>query len=742
MPWHEAAAAPAPGGWGPTDAARRADEQLEAAIALTRDKSAAAAGSLSSEQGNGPDLFAAGGNWGAAATAKPSGGPAPDPELELEALVSEVDKLSLAPGAVPAAAVRQAAFAPAEPEPEPAPAPAAARRGGLGWQEKQRLARQADSGSRAWREFSGGQGKDSAVFGTKVAFSMGGKPRRRSREGKLHTAAVVHSPRAAAAAPAAAARAERQLEAAMAQMGVAGGGSPASAAAEDEEAIAICDVSGKDLLFGDWYHRAGEEYDVCAAEHAKLSPVDQQKYVKVMRLQDLGEDIKYFEHLLEGAPASPAGSPPSSEAARPEDDPPSSTGSRPSSEAAKRADEQLEAAISAAAGAAGSSAGAAGGEAARCWEAAVAAASAAAGGARGPTGAAAPPDDAPSDAALQQAMSAVAKQSAQLLSPAGPCLRVTRSADPLFPEGAELRVPDSSLQGGAGFVDIGSESGRPGEPRIVLRQGAKREAPLGGVSKVHAQLGVSAVGELWIVDAASSKGTFVNSQRLSQKREWSKPCALATGDVVRIGQMELCAWVPPPAVALAAAQPRAAPHAVDLQIQPSPAVVDTNILLDDREFDGLRRLVAQPRGSLVLIIPAVVLSELDGLKSNTDPERARRARRAAAWIFEHAKLRSPWLVVARPDQKDRAISEERQAVADDQILATAVYFDSHHRPRDPAIPAAPLALLTRDKILAVKAMAHGLATTTPCEHMARWPCGPVAAALALSQQSVATFGRA
>ena len=77
--------------------------------------------------------------------------------------------------------------------------------------------------------------------------------------------------------------------------------------------------------------------------------VNRELLCKVMRLQDLGEDIKYFEHLLEGAPASPAGSPPSSEAARPEDDPPSSTGSRPSSEAAKRADEQLEAAISAAA---------------------------------------------------------------------------------------------------------------------------------------------------------------------------------------------------------------------------------------------------------------------------------------------------------------------------------------------------------------------------------------------------------
>ena len=147
---------------------------------------------------------------------------------------------------------------------------------------------------------------------------------------------------------------------------------------------------------------------------------------------------------------------------------------------------------------------------------------AAAGSARGPTGAAAPPDGAPGDAALQQAMSAVAKQSAQLLSPAGPCLRVTRSADPLFPEGAELRVPDSSLQGGGGFVDIGSESGRPGEPRIVLRQGAKREAPLGGVSKVHAQLGVSAVGELWIVKSGLKVGEQVVVEGLQKVRDGMK----------------------------------------------------------------------------------------------------------------------------------------------------------------------------------------------------------------------------
>ena len=68
---------------------------------------------------------------------------------------------------------------------------------------------------------------------------------------------------------------------------------------EDEEAIAICDVSGTDLFFGDWFHKRGEDYDVCAAEHAKLSPVDRRAYIKVTRLQDLGEDIKFVQHLLE-----------------------------------------------------------------------------------------------------------------------------------------------------------------------------------------------------------------------------------------------------------------------------------------------------------------------------------------------------------------------------------------------------------------------------------------------------------
>ena len=68
---------------------------------------------------------------------------------------------------------------------------------------------------------------------------------------------------------------------------------------EDEEAIAICDVSGIDLFFGDWFHKRGEDYDVCAAEHAKLSPVDRRAYIKVTRLQDLGEDIKFVQHLLE-----------------------------------------------------------------------------------------------------------------------------------------------------------------------------------------------------------------------------------------------------------------------------------------------------------------------------------------------------------------------------------------------------------------------------------------------------------
>ena len=61
-------------------------------------------------------------------------------------------------------------------------------------------------------------------------------------------------------------------------------------------------MSGKDLFFGDWFHKMGGEYDVCAAEHAKMRPVDQRKYVKVVQLHDLGEDIKYFEDNAEPEP--------------------------------------------------------------------------------------------------------------------------------------------------------------------------------------------------------------------------------------------------------------------------------------------------------------------------------------------------------------------------------------------------------------------------------------------------------
>jgi hypothetical protein len=71
---------------------------------------------------------------------------------------------------------------------------------------------------------------------------------------------------------------------------------------EAEVCIAVCDVTGTDLGFGDWFHCVGEDYDLCRAEHAKLSPPEQQKFVEVKRLswrQDLGDDIEHFQHMLE-----------------------------------------------------------------------------------------------------------------------------------------------------------------------------------------------------------------------------------------------------------------------------------------------------------------------------------------------------------------------------------------------------------------------------------------------------------
>jgi hypothetical protein len=194
------------------------------------------------------------------------------------------------------------------------------------------------------------------------------------------------------------------------------------------------------------------------------------------------------------------------------------------------------------------------------------------------------------------------------------------------------------------------------------------------VSSTHAQLGVSADGSLWLTDAGSKGGTLLNGRRLSASREWSQPVALATGDVVQIGGTKLSAVVP---VGYAQQrypelQPEPEPEPEresqpdpdrELQPQPELAVLDTCVLLDERELTALTRLVGwnssgnishgtshnsgHPARSLRLVLPMVVLQELDGLKKNADEGLARRARRAVSFVHDAFAARAPWMIGQR-----------------------------------------------------------------------------------------------
>ena len=265
----------------------------------------------------------------------------------------------------------------------------------------------------------------------------------------------------------------------------------------------------------------------------------------------------------------------------------------------------------------------------------------------------------------------------------GPCLEVVQTGVTSLQPGMQLRVPSAALVNGAGFVVIGRKA--PGNLAasaskthcIVLKD---RE-----VSSTHAQLGVSADGSLWLTDAGSKGGTLLNGRRLSASREWSQPVALATGDVVQIGGTKLSAVVPAgyaqqrtPGGGAAFVQTERYPEVQpdpepeqesqpdpDSQLQPQPelAVLDTCVLLDERELTALTRLVGRnssghfthgtgynsghPPRTLSLVLPMVVLQELDGLKKNADEELARRARRAVSFVHDAFAARAPWMIGQR-----------------------------------------------------------------------------------------------
>jgi hypothetical protein len=50
----------------------------------------------------------------------------------------------------------------------------------------------------------------------------------------------------------------------------------------------------------DWYHKNGHNYDVCAAEHAKLGEAERRAFVHVEATEALGDDARAFEYLPHG----------------------------------------------------------------------------------------------------------------------------------------------------------------------------------------------------------------------------------------------------------------------------------------------------------------------------------------------------------------------------------------------------------------------------------------------------------
>ena len=266
----------------------------------------------------------------------------------------------------------------------------------------------------------------------------------------------------------------------------------------------------------------------------------------------------------------------------------------------------------------------------------------------------------------------------------GPCLQVVQTEVASLDPGTQLRVPSAALLNGAGFVTIGrkaqAKSATSTRHCIVLKD---RE-----VSSTHAQLGVSVDGSLWLTDAGSKGGTLLNGRRLSASREWSQPVALTTGDVVQIGSTKLTAIVRSDysqhgTVASGLASTKTEPSAnaeldpeaerksqpdnnieAKLELEPELAVLDTCVLLDERELAARRRLVSRrargdlawscsgdsghpPAASLNVVLPMVVLQELDGLKKNDDEDLARRARRAVSFIHDAFAARAPWMIGQR-----------------------------------------------------------------------------------------------
>jgi len=134
-------------------------------------------------------------------------------------------------------------------------------------------------------------------------------------------------------------------------------------------------------------------------------------------------------------------------------------------------------------------------------------------------------------------------------------------------------------------------------------------------------------------------------------------------------------------------------------------VVDTNCLLDTYQRDAIFGL--KYYAQLLVVVPYIVLQELDGLKSG-DGSKAYDARRAVQFLSDEVLCDNIWIrgqcYDELPFSSSRLLSKN-----DDQILKCCLYFkeliveDSGNSPHE-------VLLVTMDRLLQVKAKSHHISS--------------------------------
>lgn len=152
-------------------------------------------------------------------------------------------------------------------------------------------------------------------------------------------------------------------------------------------------------------------------------------------------------------------------------------------------------------------------------------------------------------------------------------------------------------------------------------------------------------------------------------------------------------------------------------------VPDTNALLTDSTRAVLTDLLALP--SVLMVIPFIVLQELDFQQHGKRQDLAYHARSAARWLSETLNEK-PDRCMACPWRARDGARRRRTGVAnnDDFLVESAAYLAKtacHVHPRTDA--ALEVHLLSDDKVVGLKANAHRLRSCTPTAFHHRF-CSP------------------